>query len=224
MFSGLKRRVKNLYYRIKYRNKKLSFGRNVCIGGFDTCFEGDNFIGEGTYFSGNIGYMSYISMNCEISGKIGRYCSIAPEVKVITGNHPIERFVSSHPCFYSVEYKSRTSFVSSQKFDEFAYSEGNYPVTIGNDVWIGYGAKLLQGVSIGDGAVIASGALVTKDVPPYAVVGGVPAKVIKYRFTSEQIDFLIECKWWEKDLDWIKDHAELFDDIEKLQKKINEEK
>lgn len=224
MINGIKRGAKNLFYRLKFKKQKLSFGKNVCIGGFDTEFEGENYIGDETNFSGNIGYMSYISSYCDICGKIGRYCSIAPEVKVITGNHPIEKFVSSHPCFYSVEYKSRTSFVSRQKFDEFAYSEGNYPVTIGNDVWIGYGARLLQGITVGDGAVIASGALVTKDVPPYAVVGGVPAKVIKYRFTPEQIEFLMECKWWEKDIDWIKERAEMFDDIEKLQNKLNEEK
>lgn len=88
----------------------------------------------------------------------------------------------------------------------------NYKVAvkIGNDVWIGTGVLILEGVTIGDGAVVAAGAVVTKDVEPYAIVGGVPAKVIRYRHTEEQRDKLIEFKWWDKDLDWIKNNAELF--------------
>ena len=70
---------------------------------------------------------------------------------------------------------------------------------IGNDVWIGLNATILDGVTIGDGAIVAAGAVVTKDVPPYAVVAGVPAKIIKYRFTESQIDFLLKFRWWEKD-------------------------
>ena len=74
----------------------------------------------------------------------------------------------------------------------------------------------MEGVTIGDGAVVAAGAIVTKDVPPYAIVGGVPAKVIKYRFDEETIKKLLELKWWEKDQAWIKGHADDFDDVEKL--------
>lgn len=74
-----------------------------------------------------------------------------------------------------------------------------YEILIGNDVWIGNGVTLLPGVKIGDGAVVAAGSIVTKDVPPYAIVGGNPAKVIKYRFTDEQIEKLLDIKWWEWD-------------------------
>ena len=82
---------------------------------------------------------------------------------------------------------------------------------------------MLEGISIGDGAVIGAGALVTKDVPPYALVGGVPAKVLRYRFKEEEIDFLLKLRWWEKSQEWIVTHADLFEDIYKLKEKVGEE-
>lgn len=81
----------------------------------------------------------------------------------------------------------------------------------------------MQGVTIGDGAVVAAGALVTKDVPPYAIVGGVPAKVIRYRFLESDIQFLMELKWWKKDIEWIKKYADYFADIKQLKIAIERE-
>lgn len=103
-------------------------------------------------------------------------------------------------------------------FQETRYvdTEGRFKVVIGNDVWIGAYAKIVEGVRIGDGAVIAAGAVVTKDVPPYAIVGGVPAKIIKYRFEEKQIKQLLELKWWNKDIAWLKTHAEKFRDVQEL--------
>ena len=92
---------------------------------------------------------------------------------------------------------------------------------IGNDVWIGHSAKILEGVTIGDGAIIATGAVVAEDVSPYSIVGGVPAKKIKNRFSDEDIEFLMNLKWWEKDLDWIKKYAAYFESIDKI-KQIEE--
>jgi tetrahydrodipicolinate N-succinyltransferase len=85
-----------------------------------------------------------------------------------------------------------------------------HPVIIGNDVWIGANAVILDKVKIGDGAVIAAGAIVSKDVKPYTIVGGIPAKPIKKRFSEEEIEKLLEFKWWEKDIRWIRENYELF--------------
>ena len=90
---------------------------------------------------------------------------------------------------------------------------GDFFCKIGNDVWIGEDVKILGGVTIGDGALVAAGAVVIRDVPPYTIVGGVPAKVIKSRFEPSQVEFLLKFQWWNKDEDWIKNNVEKFQDI-----------
>ena len=89
-------------------------------------------------------------------------------------------------------------------------------VTIGNDVWIGNHVKILDGVRIADGAVVGAGAVVTKDLPPYSISAGVPARVMKYRFDEETVERLLDLKWWEKDENWIKEHIDEFDDAKGL--------
>ena len=89
-----------------------------------------------------------------------------------------------------------------------------------NDVWIANNSVILEGVSVKDGSVVCAGAVVTKDVPPYAIVGGVPAKVIRYRFDEEQIQYLLQLKWWDKSEEWIKNYAQYFDDIDILKEKF----
>lgn len=98
--------------------------------------------------------------------------------------------------------------------------EKNWNVVIGNDVWIGSNVKILQGIKICDGAVIAAGALITKDVEPYAIVGGVPAKLIRKRFSDEDIKFLLDLKWWDKGEEWVIENAEFFEDINLLKEKL----
>lgn len=193
-----------------------SFGKNTTIDS-KAGFEGENKLSDYSVFlNSSMGYASYISDHSFIKNTvIGRYTCIANEVMTVAGNHPIS-FVSVHPAFYSTTQK--LSYIRQRKFDDFRYldSDRRISVVIGNDVWVGARATILEGVTIGDGAVIAAGAVVTKDVPPYAVVGGVPAKVIKYRFDEDTIQKLLELKWWEKDQEWIKSHADDFDDVEHL--------
>jgi acetyltransferase-like isoleucine patch superfamily enzyme len=161
-----------------------------------------------------IGRGSYVGWNSVLNRVIvGRFCSIAPFVEVIYGRHAINEFVSSHPAFYSTACQSGFSFVTKSKFDEIIYANDSsqHSVVIGNDVWIGYGVRIMEGVVIGDGAIIGAGSLVTKDVEPFGIYVGVPAKKIRARFDTEIINQLIETQWWNKDFEWIEKNSELFE-------------
>ena len=213
MFTELKRWIKIL--RIRMQKKKVIFASKANIGQHSV-FEGQNKIGAKAWFEGYLGYGSYVGQECIIKAKVGRFCSIGHKVTILTGTHPSHKFVSTNPVFFSLGLQNGTTFVKEQKFKEkiFADEEHQYGAIIGNDVWIGYNATIMGGVTIGDGAIIASGALVNSDVEPYTIVAGQPAKVISKRFTDEQAAWLMKFKWWDKPLEWIKEHAEEFDDIE----------
>lgn len=186
---------------------------------YGSVLEGDNYVSSKTQVIGcTVGKYSYFGNDCYfLKTRIGRYCSIASESKVVYGNHPTSTFVSTHPSFYSKNRSAGRSFVKKDKYDEYSYADDyQHLVIIGNDVWIGSGSTIIAGVKIGDGAIIAAGAVVNRDVPPYAIVGGVPARIIRYRFNDEQISKLSEIKWWDKDEDWIKGHADMFEDINLL--------
>lgn len=187
-------------------------------------FEGRNFLSNYVrLYETKMGYASYCAKNTELSKVcIGKYTSIGPYVTNFGAIHPTEKYVSIHPVFYSENKLLGMAYVDKQKYDEYRYTSNRYLNEIGNDVWIGAKAILLGGITIGDGAVVAAGSVVTKDVPPYAIVGGVPAKLIRYRFSEEERYFLKNLQWWDKDEDWIKKHADLFDDIGKLMKHMEE--
>lgn len=158
-----------------------------------------------------IGRYSYIGHDSVFQfSTVGRFCSVGPYVLCGLGRHPIETFASTCPIFY------RNPAPCLTILEETTFDEEYIPVHIGNDVWIGARAIIVDGVRIGDGAVIAAGAVVTKDVPPYAIVAGVPAKIIRYRFAEDIIDKLLTIKWWDKDIEWLKSHIELFADIKKF--------
>lgn len=188
-------------------------------------FEGRNVLSKNSVIAdSHLGYASYLGEGANLKRcHIGKYTSIGPYVYTIIGKHPTE-FVSTHPVFFSKRMQVGFSYVNEQRFVEYEEAKyDGYSIKIGNDVWIGAKAIIRDGVNIGDGAIIGAGALVLKDVPPYAVVGGVPAKVIRYRFEKDEIDFLLKLKWWDKSKDWLQKHAGDFDDIGKLKKNIEEE-
>ena len=134
---------------------------------------------------------------------IGKFSSIASFVKIGLGIHPTKDFVSTHYAFYSNKKKL------TKTFSDKNYIEENKNVSIGNDVWIGANAIILDGITISDGAIIGAGAVVTKDVPPYAIVGGVPAKIIRYRFDEDTIKKLLEISWWDFPITWLEKNYKL---------------
>ena len=212
----MKKNIKRIIVLIKNKSKDVKLERSVNLG-TKTTFEGKNTIRHGTSFDGWLGYKSYIGADSEIAAHIGKYCSIGGMVVTINGNHPSKDFVSTHPSFYATDNICRYSYVHEKKFEEFVNVENTiYPVVIGNDVWIGDRVTLIAGAPIGDGAVILAGAVVTKDVPPYAIVGGVPAKVLYFRYSEEDINWLLSIKWWDNTPGWFKEHWELLNDIEEL--------
>jgi acetyltransferase-like isoleucine patch superfamily enzyme len=221
----LKRIIKLWYFRAKLFSKKVTI-RNGCTIGIHSTFEGHNVIGKNTVFEGKIGFGSYITDNAVVSGKIGRYCSIASGVKVLTGTHPLKDFVSTSPAFYSLLRQNNMTFAKEQYFNEFLFADeaGKYPVIVGHDVWIGAGATIIGGITIGNGAVILAGATVTKNVPPYAIVGGVPAKVIGNRFDDDVIKFLEAFKWWEKPTEWLSKNVLFFHDIRLFMQEFEKQK
>lgn len=156
---------------------------------------------------------TYIGSNCSLrSFKIGKFCSIGSNVKGVFGDHPTD-LISTHPIFYKKNNETavgRSLFKKAKKVNLKKGVNDEFKVIIGNDVWIGNDVRIMTGVTIHDGSIIGTGSIVTKDVPPYAIVVGVPAKVKKYRFNENNIRLLLEVKWWNKDFSWIEKNKELF--------------
>lgn len=155
----------------------------------------------------SIGAFSYCSDGLVNATHIGRYCSIARSVNIGQFDHPTD-WLSTHPFQYQRTFKISTgsrffnkaiydSSCPEEHLQKIARKLSSTTTSIGNDVWVGHGVIVISGVNIGDGAIIAAGAVVTKDVPPFAIVGGVPAKIIKYRFDVSTVAQLQELKWWE---------------------------
>lgn len=149
-----------------------------------------------------IGSFSYISQNSFIlNTKIGNFCSLAPNLISGPGEHP-SNFISTSPAFFFKNYEFT--------FSEKDYFEHNKEVCIGHDVWIGARVFLKNGVKIGNGSIIAAGAVVVKDVPDYAIVAGIPARLIRYRFTEEIISELLKIQWWNWSADKLQKSHHLF--------------
>ena len=138
----------------------------------------------------SLGDYSYIAKNGSLSNvSIGKFCSIGPNFCCGLGLHPVNG-VSTAPMFYSTACQNGTTLCRESKYEE------QKQTCIGNDVFIGANVTVLDGIRIADGAVIGAGAVVTKDIPPYAIAVGVPAKVVKYRFDETTVQKLLERQWW----------------------------
>ena len=203
----LNRAVRKLFYKRKvcttgksYRPLRFELDDNIILQ------EGCKIEPYAWFNAGNVfctmGAFSYSQSPLRINFNIGRYVSIAGGLSTIGPNHPYDRFSSStvtYNCPFI--YKKAIEDLSGQDTELFTtvprLRNELEPITIGHDVWIGAGVTLKPGITIGQGAVIAAKSLVTKDVPPYSIWGGVPARLIKMRFDDKVIDRLFQSQWWE---------------------------
>ena len=204
MVKKFVRKLSLIHY-IKSYNKKIKC--NICTRKISEKqiqgIEEYELIGKSCIFADpetliHIGKYTYINSGFIYSCWIGKFCSIGHNVSIGPGEHWVDR-VSTFPV---------NNIVCGVK-DPSEFKPGKI-TKIGNDVWIGNNAVILQGKTVGDGAIVAAGAVVTKDVPPYAIVAGVPARIIKYRFDNETIEKLLQLGWWDKDIIWIKENIALF--------------
>lgn len=153
-------------------------------------------------------YSYIVSDSSATYAAIGKFCSIARDVRINPGNHPTWRAAQHHFSYRAVSYAMGDA--DDAEFFEWRRAD---KVTMGHDIWVGHGATILAGVSVGTGAVIGAGAVVSKDVPPFAVVVGVAAEVIKHRFDEATREKLLEIAWWDWDHDRL---ASALDEFRKL--------
>lgn len=165
----------------------------------DSLLEPYSHLLAGNIFPREIGAFSYSFSRSDVYLRMGRYCSIALNVVLMGSSHP-DHWVSSHPFSHNPGslqgVRAYLKDVKAERFILEPYEQPDPFAYIGHDVWIGDQAMIKRGVKVGHGAIIGARAVVTKDVPPYAIVGGVPAKVIRYRFTEEIIERLLASQWW----------------------------
>jgi acetyltransferase-like isoleucine patch superfamily enzyme len=192
---------------IEYSNKDKKLKLSLFVSIYDCKFGLHNFIGTNVSLSNSsLGDYSYVHSNSQISNVIiGKFCSIGMNVQMGLAKHPT-KFVSTHPSFYSNNKEFKT-FADKMYFQEY----GN--IIIENDVWIGNNAIIMDGIKIGNGSIISTGSIVTKDVLPYSIVGGVPAKIIKFRFSEDLIAKLLHIQWWNKTQEWLQSNYKYFHDI-----------
>ncbi|SHK42203.1 Acetyltransferase (isoleucine patch superfamily) [Epilithonimonas mollis] len=198
--------ITKMKYQRKYQFLKIGYMSKL----FNAEFGKYNWIGNNVIMiNSSIGDFSYISDDSVISETImGKFCSIGPNVRTAPGKHPTHTIVSTHPAIYSNPSYCLKNFQTKD------YHNPIRNVIIGNDVWICANSIIADGIKVGDGAIVAANSVVTADVEPYTIVGGVPAKFIRKRFKDEQIDILEQSKWWDKKIEWIDNNSDIFLNIE----------
>ncbi len=182
-----------------HRFKRSTIDSGCCINSHSKISDHVHLLSNTIVNFSEIDSYTYVGKNCLIQHTtIGKFCSIANDVLIGLGRHPIDNF-STSPLFYRINNPLDIKLINkTNEFKEYL------PIEIGHDVWIGTRAVILDGLKIGTGAIVAANSVVTKDVPPYAIVGGVPAKIIKYRFSDEKINKLLQAAWWQQDINQIK--------------------
>lgn len=169
-----------------------------------------------TMLGGSVGRYTYISNHdFIINSRIGAFCSLAAYVAVGGGVHPARDWVSTSPAFFSTRAQCGATFVQENRFQE------EVETVVGNDVWIGLGAIVLPGVKVGDGAIVGAGAVVTRDVEPYAVVVGSPARTVRKRFADEDVAWLLKTRWWDRDDAWLQANSDAFSNIAELRRRCD---
>lgn len=189
--------ARDIHNQIRFKGAQIDAG--CCIDGRSEIAPNTHVLSNCIIVNCKIEPFTYIGKNCLVQNTtIGRFCSIANDVFIGLGKHPID-LVSTSTLFYRVRNTLKIQLIDKDNdFEEYA------DISIGHDVWIGARAILMDGIKIGNGAIIAANAVVTKDVPPYAIVAGVPAKIIKYRFLEDKIEELQKSAWWNLTLEEIR--------------------
>lgn len=189
MFNGLTEKIKTKIMMHKWRKRNIHNGTNNMNGFEFSCVE----VGNGTY-----GELTVLTFNKDSHLYIGHYCSIASDV--------VFSLSADHSMYTVSTYPFKNKLLNMDVYE--GKSKGN--IVVEDDVWIGEKSIILSGVTIGQGAVIAAGAVVTKDVPPYAIAGGVPARVISYRFDEKTIEFMNTLDYSKLTKDMIVEHLDVF--------------
>lgn len=197
-FTCLFRNTRSFFIKIKLmiKFKGVKIGKGVYLGS-NVNLLGNNLINDySRLIDTSVDEYSYISpMSILVNVSIGRYCSIGPGCKIGLGVHPVNSLSTSPYIFNDQLFKSRRK-------------EDFIRTTIGNDVWIGANVSILGGLTVGTGSILGAGAVVTKDVPPYAIAVGCPARIIKKRFSDKKIEELLSSNWWEETPDIVKNKYE----------------
>ncbi len=215
--GGISREVRASYhwvldrYSLAARYPSTAFGPRCRVNGDSSFAEGVTVESGTRLINCRLGRYTYLAFEGYYRDcTIGSFCSFGPQSMVGLGLHPTN-VVSTSPAFYAAAHSAcRIRFAERQVFVE------HLPTQFGSDVWIGARVIISGGVNVGHGAIIAAGAVVTKDVPPYAIVGGVPARLIRMRFPDDVIGHLLRVCWWDQSVEWIRKYSGTFSDVDRF--------